>query len=186
MVTTMRHMAPCALAVALLVALLCVGGCQSPRITVSDVPTDEQVAIPPAQSHLTFHATPPPNWVPKPTGAFLLARFDIPIQTDRVDASVSMLSGNGGGLAGGLLGNINRWRGQLGLPALATAPPLQTVSIHRIVYQLVVIRHTPQSMAVYMHTKGDHTWFFKVVGPSQHLAAAQTAMETYLKGGQWH
>ncbi|NDD66574.1 hypothetical protein EBZ35_02850 [bacterium] len=154
-------------------------GCQSPRMTVSDVPIDEPVAI--TQATTQWTATPPSNWIPKPAGAFLLARFDIPIQTDRVDASVSMLSGG----AGGLLGNVNRWRGQLGLAPLTTPPPTQSLLLNGVAYQLVVIRHTPHSMAVYMHQKGDNTWFFKVVGPSRHLTTAQRAMETYIKGGQW-
>ena len=156
-------------------------GCQSPRITVSDVPIDAPIALTKPQTTASWKGTPPSNWIPKPAGAFLLARFDIPIQTDRMDASVSMLSGG----AGGLLGNVNRWRGQLGLAPLTTPPPTESILLNGAAYQLVVIRHTPHSMAVYMYQKGDNTWFFKVVGPSRQLTTAQRAMETYIKGGQW-
>ena len=166
---------------ALMVAACLLAGCQSPRITVSDVPIDEPPILTQSKANARWKGRPPSDWIPKPAGTFLLARYDIPIQTDRVDASVSVLSGS----AGGVLGNVNRWRGQLGLPALTTAPPIQSRSLNGIRYRLVIIRHTPQSMAVYMHTKGDQTWFFKILGPSRHLATAQQAMEDYIKGGQW-
>jgi hypothetical protein len=55
----------------------------------------------------------PKGWTETRTGGMRVATLKPPV-TGKIDASVIMLPGT----AGGELGNVNRWRGQVGLPAI--------------------------------------------------------------------
>jgi hypothetical protein len=57
--------------------------------------------------------TLPKGWSDKPASGMRLATIIIPSETNGVSLEASITE-----LGGDLLGNINRWRGQIGLPAL--------------------------------------------------------------------
>jgi hypothetical protein len=88
-------------------------GCRSESITTYSVAKEK-----PAPSSLNkevpnrVHWTVPSHWESVPASGFKLAQFKVPgKQGPDANISIVTLSGN----AGGLLANINRWRGQLGL-----------------------------------------------------------------------
>ena len=53
----------------------------------------------------------PKSWIPSSGSTMRLASFDVPYKGGMGDFSLILLSGDGGGI----VPNINRWRGQLGL-----------------------------------------------------------------------
>lgn len=57
----------------------------------------------------------PAGWVEKAASGGRLASFDVPGPAGTADASVTVMAGEGGGLAN----NLNRWRQQMGLGALS-------------------------------------------------------------------
>lgn len=69
----------------------------------------------------------PASWQSATPGAMLLAKF---VATGDAGAKVDITVSSFPGDVGGLLANINRWRGQLGLPGLKEAElPSQTSSL---------------------------------------------------------
>lgn len=65
---------------------------------------------PPSTGNLIWDT--PATWKVKPASSMRLASFDIPAGDDSVDCSIVQLMGP----AGGLVANVIRWRGQIGLP----------------------------------------------------------------------
>ena len=56
----------------------------------------------------------PDSWIPSQGSSMRIASFDVPFSTGMGDLSVMELGGEGGGL----VANVNRWRGQIGLEPL--------------------------------------------------------------------
>jgi hypothetical protein len=103
------------------VAGLAAAGCRDDR-TVEHyrVPRPEGTAAPhavdtaPSSGEGSLTWTVPDGWEARPPSSMRLASFSIPTEAGPADCSVVVLSGSGGGLAA----NVNRWRGQVGLPSL--------------------------------------------------------------------
>lgn len=131
----------------------------------------------------------PAGWVEKPGSGFRYATFVIPGPGGQTgDLSITQLSGE----AGGLLGNINRWRGQIGLPALsesdlpkesrAIAPagrPMTFVS-HVSADPLIDGKYKRRIMGA-IHTGSDAAWFFKMVGEDTLVQAAEKDFLKFLE-----
>lgn len=108
----------------------------------------------------------PPAWQEVSGGQFLVAKFLIAGEGDhRAAVNVSRTTGDGGGLAA----NVNRWRGQLGLPPVqnvATDP----LSIKTGSAVLVDLSGTsaqtsqPARMIGVQVTQPGQTWFYKLMG----------------------
>ena len=128
-----------------------------------------------------------PNWQvpsgwkaagPKP---MRLASFDIPNAAGNGDVSISKLSGNGGGL----LANVNRWRGQVGLAPLeagALAANSKTVATaggdSGTWVELVGTEKTILGAIV---ARGEVSWFFKLTAPSAVAAQNREAFEQFVR-----
>ena len=128
-----------------------------------------------------------PNWQvpsgwkaagPKP---MRLASFDIPDAAGNGDVSISKLSGNGGGL----LANVNRWRGQVGLAPLeagALAANSKTVATaggdSGTWVELVGTEKTILGAIV---ARGEVSWFFKLTAPSAVAAQNRDAFEQFVR-----
>ena len=79
-----------------------------PKETVKSVPASES-------EHKPLHWKKPNHWVQNQQSRMRLASFSINGQhIKNAEVSITVLPGT----AGGLTANINRWRGQLELPAL--------------------------------------------------------------------
>ena len=64
---------------------------------------------------IEFSWTTPEAWIPAQGSSMRLASFEVPFSTGSGDLSIIELSGDGGGL----MANVNRWRGQIGLGPLS-------------------------------------------------------------------
>ena len=128
-----------------------------------------------------------PNWQvpsgwkaagPKP---MRLASFDFPDAAGNGDVSISKLSGNGGGL----LANVNRWRGQVGLAPLeaaALAANSKTVATaggdSGTWVELVGTEKTILGAIV---ARGEVSWFFKLTAPVPVAAQNRDAFEQFVR-----
>ena len=110
-----------------------------------------------------------------------LASFDIPDAAGNGDVSISKLSGNGGGL----LANVNRWRGQVGLAPLeagALAANSKTVATaggdSGTWVELVGTEKTILGAIV---ARGEVSWFFKLTAPAPVAAQNRDVFEQFVR-----
>jgi hypothetical protein len=109
----------------------------------------------------------PPGWKELPPSQFLVAKFEIP-GTGAARAEVNI-----GAAMGGVTANVNRWRGQLGLPAMDEASLNQlitSVDIDGGKAMLVDMTGTdpktsqPARMIGAIVPRDGQTWFYKLMG----------------------
>lgn len=115
--------------------------------------------------------TAPQGWTELPATQFLLAKYQVPGEGDAVaEVTVSKL----GGTAGGLLPNVNRWRGQLNLGPVdeaGLAALMSEIKAGSADATLVELEGTdlksgvPARMLTVIVSLPDETWFFKMMGP---------------------
>lgn len=67
----------------------------------------------------------PEGWQTRPPSSMRLASFAMPAGEATGDCSVVLLSGDGGGVGP----NVNRWRGQVGLPSLSEEEILEDATV---------------------------------------------------------
>jgi hypothetical protein len=103
----------------------------------------------------------PPDWSPGAASAMRYASFAVP--SDNVDISVVTFPGDGGDD----LGNINRWRQQLGLPpADANANNIVPLRTNETTFSTIDIAGASTRTVAAWTRKNGRTWFFKLTGPS--------------------
>lgn len=125
--------------------------------------------------------TIPDGWKPTPVKQMEFAAFMASPEPAPVRMTVVPL-GQGGG---GLLANINRWEGQVHLPPSSQedlAKVVKQVSINGTPVTLVNLINPAEDRrlmaAILRH--GDMTWFFKMVGAPEHLAAQEAKFDAFL------
>jgi hypothetical protein len=135
-------------------------------------------AAPEKPEHLAYDV--PPGWQPQPPGVMRLAAFKATAGDKSAEITVTMLPGQ----AGGLLANVNRWRDQLGLPAI-TAPELQKQGkmLDSKAGSVVTVDLTgPKGrMLAGILLHGGQSWFVKMTGPPEFVGQQQQAFETFVK-----
>jgi hypothetical protein len=111
--------------------------------------------------------TVPESWVSQPAPRMVLARFSAGPAGHAADITVSVFPGDVGGAAA----NVNRWRGQIGLPPVPEKEALQLLTKIEMADgegQLVDLTGTSGEEAVRMIgaivPRGSRTWFYKLVG----------------------
>jgi hypothetical protein len=129
----------------------------------------------------------PAGWQEVAAGQFLVAKFMVSGSGDAQAAiNVSMSQGDGGGLAG----NVNRWRGQLGLGPLAGAELNQSVSaVDTAGGKASVVEldgkdaRTGQSARLIgaIVPLGDRTWFYKLMGNAKVVDTQKEAFLAFVK-----
>jgi hypothetical protein len=89
---------------------------------------------------------------------------------------------------GGMLDNINRWRNQVGLPPVTneSAFPPQKLAVgaaHADVYEFTGAGDNPQRIRVALlpTPDGQLTWFFKLQGPADVVAAQHAAFDQFVQ-----
>jgi len=128
-----------------------------------------------------------PNWRvpsgwkaagPKP---MRLASFDIPDAAGNGDVSISKLNGDGGGL----LANVNRWRGQVGLAPLeasaleANSTALTTAGGDRGTW--VELKGADKTILGAIVARDGVSWFFKMTAPVSVAAQNREAFEKFVR-----
>jgi hypothetical protein len=133
------------------------------------------------------HWTVPPGWQSVPAGQFLVAKFSINIGNGATaDVNVSSSGGNGGGLAP----NVNRWRGQLGLPPVDEVSTM-TFEVPGGQAQVVDISGNnaqngkPSEIVGVVVTLPGQTWFYKIMGDPSVVAAQKDVFTQFVKGAQY-
>jgi hypothetical protein len=131
----------------------------------------------------------PPGWTEAPGGQFLVAKFTIAGATP-TSVNVSMSGGEGGGVAG----NVNRWRGQLGLSQASEA------ELGKLMTQV----DTGSGKAMFVDMTGtdartgqktrlvgaivlqaNRTWFYKLMGNEQVVTEQKDAFMKFVQTAQY-
>jgi hypothetical protein len=130
----------------------------------------------------------PAGWKEIDGGQFLVAKFIIS-GADNLQAAVnvSMSAGDGGGL----LGNVNRWRGQLGLNQQSQAEvdkSVTSVDIQGGKAILVDMSGTDMKSGAKSRLigaivpKGQQTWFYKLMGPAALVEQEKNTFTKFVQG----
>ena len=129
----------------------------------------------------------PAGWQEVAAGQFLVAKFNISGDDGATTAvNVSSSPGDGGGLAA----NVNRWRGQLGLPPvsdISTTP----IDVAGGKAQLVEMSGTnPQTgkqaqLIGVIVSQAGQTWFYKLMGDEKVVAGQKDAFTKFVQGAKY-
>jgi len=135
--------------------------------------------------------TIPSGWQPLPPSQFLLAEFSISgANGKKADVNVAELGGEGGGL----LPNVNRWRGQLGLsPAAENDLPLMTQSLDVPGGQATLVDLTGTDSKTGTLTRlvgvivpqNGQTWFYKLMGDESIVAQQKDAFTKFIQSANY-
>ena len=127
----------------------------------------------------------PAHWKPGGPRPMRLASFEIPGEGDPGDVSVSNLSGTGGGL----LSNVNRWRGQVGMAPLDDAGlARESIAIDLDGGRkatVVDLGGGPKRILGAIVPDGDKTWFFKLTAPDALARKEKEAFMAWVKSLKW-
>lgn len=171
-----------------MITLLALSGCRDDGVAVYEVPrespTPPHASAPgPAAgaggSDLTW--TAPAGWTARPAEGMRLATFVIPTSGGSAELSVTAFPGP----AGGPLANVNRWRGQLGLPPLAAGDLAgHSERVSTPAGEALVIeasgRGGDEGLLGAILERPDRTWFFKVTGAPAAVKESKGAVLTFL------
>jgi hypothetical protein len=134
----------------------------------------------------------PPNWKETSPGQFLVAKFLIS-GTGEAQAAVNVSASSGNG--GGLLMNVNRWRGQLGLGSateedlskLATRIDLPGVKASLVEMSGTDARSGQEArMLAVMVPQSSQTWFYKLMGTPAVVAQNKDAFLKFVQSVKYH
>ena len=138
--------------------------------------------VPTGSEQLTW--TAPAAWVAKAPGAMRKGSYTIRNEAGDADLSITAFPGD----TGGLLANLNRWRGQIGLAALAAAEleaNLDHLDANGLHFEIVDFAGTangaPTRIVGAVLSRPRETWFFKLMGPDTAVAGEKTAFVTFLQ-----
>ena len=134
---------------------------------------------PRSTSRPEFKHKAPADWVAKTPGMMQSLLYNVPGEGGSADASVVRLGGSGGGL----LNNVNRWRGQVGLDPLASEDDVdsQTVVIaERDAAYLRIDGSNGKAMLIAMAPRDGQVWFFKLLGEQSVVAKQESAFKDFL------
>ena len=157
------------------------------------VPKTNTLVIGGAHSNSSANSiwTIPSGWQQLPPPEFLVAKFSI-AGADGASAqvNVSSLAGEGGGF----LANVNRWRGQLGLPPFAEAdllPYENGIDVIGSPYGIVDFVGTdsktgkPSRLVGAIVPQNGHTWFYKLMGDGQIVAQQKDAFIKFIQSANY-
>ena len=130
--------------------------------------------------------TKPESWKEQPLSEMRLGSFKIEgPNADTADVSVIAFPGE----AGGLISNINRWRGQLQLPPLSEEQlpeVIQKTEVDNVPTDLVDFQTAenapkPSRILGAVLQVGDRTWFVKMTGPPQLIESQRQIFLDFVK-----
>jgi len=177
---------------------LIIGGCKRASVAVYDVPKEKTPA--PSSVAATAPSSPaekgwiqwtkPSAWTELAPTAFRKGNFVFEGDNEKiVEITVSSFPGN----VGGTLANVNRWRGQAGLPSItndALEAALTEVTIDGHDGQVVNILPESSSpddvqivAAIFLY-QGE-SWFFKMSGPQQLVSSQKPTFDAFINSLQF-
>ncbi|MEI7910799.1 MAG: hypothetical protein WCK77_14270 [Verrucomicrobiota bacterium] len=124
--------------------------------------------------------TLPDGWTPGAASAARYATFSVAgADGAKAELAISHFPGD----VGGDLANVNRWRQQIGLPAIEAAalPPLVTkLSAGTDSFSLIDATGAQARLVAGWTRHGADTWFFKFTGPDALVAAEKAKFTAFL------
>ncbi len=115
-----------------------------------------------------------------------LAEFAVEGNGERAEVTVTAFPGDVGGVAA----NVNRWRGQVGLPEVSDADARRAVTALPVAgldggfVDLTGPNGRERLLAVLV-PRGERTWFFKMLGPADLVGRQKAAFEAFVKSVQF-
>ena len=163
-----------------------------PPIEASSLPAGHpDVSATPPTATATREGQPkwqaPKSWKEVDGGQFLAAKFLI-TGKDNTQAAVNVSTSVGDG--GGLAGNVNRWRGQLGLTPLSAeeltkaVKPVKTSAGEASFVEMAgtdARTGQPARLVGAMVLIGGQTWFYKLMGDANIVASQQDAFTKFVQ-----
>ncbi len=137
-----------------------------------------------AQAPLTW--TLPAGWQEVKPGPMRLAQFAVAGPGGKkVEVSIVLM----GGPAGGELGNVNRWRGQVSLPPVAEAEvsklgeKAEAAGSETKLYDMAGTTPAGDKARILVTSvlRGDESWFFKMTGDDEFVVAQKPVFLEFLK-----
>jgi hypothetical protein len=136
----------------------------SSRAANSTANTKESAVLPANSDKPEIKWEVPQGWSPAPTSAMRYASFTSETNGEKADISVVTFAGDGGSDAD----NVNRWRQQIGLPAVeANALDAMIVPVRagEISFSTVDMAGATVRVAAGWTRHEGRAWFFKLTGP---------------------
>ncbi|HYG33878.1 MAG TPA: hypothetical protein VEC99_03790 [Clostridia bacterium] len=133
----------------------------------------------------------PAGWQEAAAGQFLVAKFTVG-GSEGAQASINVSTSTGDG--GGLAGNVNRWRGQLGLGQLSEAEigklatPLDTPAGKAMLVDMTGTDARSGQKARLVGAvvpQANQTWFFKLMGDEQLVAREKEAFSKFIQSTKY-
>ncbi len=134
--------------------------------------------------------TVPAGWQEVPAAQFLLAEYSITgANGTKAEVNVARLSGSGGGV----LANVNRWRGQIGLdPVDETGLAKVTTTLDVTGGQATFVDMTGNDMSgqstrlvAAIVPMGDQTWFYKLMGDEKIVASEKDTFTKFVQTARY-
>lgn len=169
-----------------LIATLLVG-CQQREIRVYTAPRDARPVVAAEQGGATPPQwTAPSHWVSQPSTAFRIGSFSIPGSAGAGDLSIGFLSGP----AGGVLANVNRWRGQLQLEptdevGLKSLIRVLTIGEESVLLVTLTSADLQTRILAAIWEKPEGAWFFKLTGPVPTVVQEEPVFTQFLESVVW-
>lgn len=146
------------------------------------------------KSHTLKTFTAPPGWVQDPAHRPMrLMTFNVGADNERAELMVTKFAVD---RFGTILDNVNRWRGEVGLPPTPDASQenireLQTPGARTAVFEFAGPPAGPpegpgaKRSYVAMLRKGGEVWFIKLIGPAQTVADQRANFDAFLQSLQF-
>ena len=140
--------------------------------------------VPPPDSPAQW--TRPESWTEQPLSEMRLGSFKVEgPNADSADVSVIAFPGE----AGGLISNINRWRGQLQLsplsekqlPEVIQKTEVDNVPTDLVDFQTAENAPKPSRILGAVLQAGDRTWFVKMTGPPELIESQRQIFLDFVK-----
>lgn len=133
--------------------------------------------------------TIPSNWSEKAPGPMQFKSFTI---ADNAGANAAVTVSFFPGAVGGVLANVNRWRGQMGLAAVAedqldnTASKLETAGGTATLVDFEgTDAQAGQRIVAVIAPHGDNTWFYKLMGDKALVGTEKDSFVNFVKTVQY-
>jgi len=149
--------------------------------TSGSAPTNPTTAPPPSDSQTAqIKWELPTGWSAAPPSAMRYASFSAEKNGEKADISVVTFPGDGGSD----VDNVNRWRQQIGLPAVGEEllkPMIAAVHAGDVHIDVIDMSGPSARVIAGWTRQGGHAWFFKMTGPPQLIEEEKPKFMAFLQ-----
>ena len=156
---------------------------EAPDPSLAVTSSEARADVPATASALAWRA--PPHWQEQTAAGFRRGSFLIPgPEGTTADLSIIAFPGDAGGLAA----NLNRWRNQIGLPALASADVQAAIEhVDTPAFHVDLVDYSGETdgkpvriIGAILEHDGE-SWFFKLVGAEEIVAGETAAFRAFIQ-----